>query len=174
MTKLIEAVLLCMLPSLGTMAASASPNVRVSAMHVEWVRCGKPSGMKMVLRVELRNEAQDSLVLGRIEVAQERVYRKGAKGNPELIGTTNVPDEFVDPNSPDDFADIQEQNLPRHASKTFTTVHYVYLADLPSPDGTSRKLIVSFHITNVRRDGSASEYWSDPITITLPRDCTVE
>jgi hypothetical protein len=157
------------------MAADSSPVVKVAVKHAEWTNCGKTSGIKMTLQVELANVSQEPLLIGRINVAQERVYRKDDKDRLELLETTNAPDEFIPldilhPIAP--FADIQEQSLAKNASKIVAITHYAYLSSSHIQiDGNTAEILASFHITNVRRDGSGSDYWSDPVKLTLPRNC---
>jgi hypothetical protein len=76
----------------------------------------------------MENASQKPLVLGRVDVAQERLYREGKKGHLELGGTTATPDEFTrDLARP--FADIEEKNLSGHTtSETFTITHYAYIS----------------------------------------------
>jgi len=119
----------------------------------------------------MENASQKPLVLGRLSVAQERLYRAGQKGKLELVGTTATPDEFTsDLANPS--ADVEEKNLSAHTSETFTIIHYAYISSSAfQSDGHVVRIRASFHITNVRRDGSASDYWSAPVTITLPQNC---
>jgi hypothetical protein len=161
----------------GAMAAEAKPNVKVSSIHPEWAVCGATPGVKMSLKIELGNMTQESLVVGRVAVAQERIYRKDEKGKLVLVETTRTPDEFVatdavatDPS--ERFAAIQEKELSTNAVEAFTTIHYAYISSSHIQyAGDTASVIASFHITNGRRDGSASDYWSGPVTVNLPRIC---
>jgi hypothetical protein len=157
--------------STAALAADSSVNATVSVTHAEWAHCGNNLGIKMSLQVQVENASQKPLVLGRVAVAQERLYREGEKGKLELVGTTATPDEFARDRL-DPFADIQEKKLSGHTSETFTIIHYAYMSSSDVQfDGDVAKIVASFHITNVRRTGSASDYWSRPVTITLPRNC---
>jgi len=163
-------IAVCLL-SIAGMPADAPVNAKVSVAHAEWATCGKNPGVKLSLQVQIENASQEPLVLGRVYVVNERLYRKGQKGMLELVGTTPTPDEFTsEPASP--FADIEEKKLAGHTSETLTIIHYAYisLSDFQS-DGHAARIWVSFQITNVRRDGSVSEYWSRPVVITLPAVC---
>jgi hypothetical protein len=163
-------IAVCLL-STATIAADVSVIAKVSVAHAEWATCGKNRGIKLSLQVQMENASQKPLVLGRVNVAQERLYREGQKGKLELIGTTATPDEFPS-DLADPFAGIEEKNLPGHTSETFTIVHCAYISSSAfQSDGHAARITASFHITNVRRDGSVSDYWSRPITITLPQNC---
>jgi hypothetical protein len=158
--------------SAAVMAADASVNLKVSVAHAEWATCTKKiRGVKLSLQLQVENDSQLPLVLGSVNVLQERLYREGQKGKLELIGTTATPDEFPS-DLADPFAGIEEKNLPGHTSETFTIVHCAYISSSAfQSDGHAARITASFHITNVRRDGSVSDYWSRPITITLPQNC---
>jgi len=148
--------------------------IDLSVSHIEWVQCGNPSPLKMTLEVKLSNTSNAPLVLGRIEIAQERLWKKDSKGNLELIRVSDPPDEFAPPAASDNFGGIHEHELLRRGTKTIRVDHHVYLAptDLQT-SGTHQTVIASFHITDVRRDGGASDYWTGPISIALPVDCKV-
>ncbi len=163
-------IAVCLL-STAAMAADASVNAKVSVTHAEWATCGKNPGVKLSLQVQIENASQAPLVLGMVNVAQERIYRKGRKGTLELVGTTATPDEFTsDPASR--FADIEERKLAGHTSETLTIIHYAYISSAGfQADGHAARIWASFHVTNVRRDGSVSEYWSRPVAIPLPEIC---
>jgi len=176
--SLIAACLLCLsenaaVPFLSTaaMAADASAKAKVLVTHAEWATCGKNPGIKLSLQVQMENASQKPLVLGRINVAQQRLYREGQKGKLELVGTTATADEFTS-DLADSFAAIEEKKLSGHTSETFAIIHYAYISSSHFQlDGHVAKIMASFHITNVRRDGSESDYWSRPVTITLPQNC---
>ncbi len=114
-------IAVCLL-STTAMAADASVNAKVSVAHAKWRPCGKNLGVKLSLQVQIENASQAPLVLGRVYVEQEHIYRKGQKGTLELVGTTATPDEFTsDPAGP--FADIEEKKLAGHTSETLTIIH---------------------------------------------------
>ncbi|MBZ5600638.1 MAG: hypothetical protein LAN83_20230 [Acidobacteriia bacterium] len=156
----------------GVISSFASPSFKVSVEDVEWIRCGRLPTVKLNLRLDLTNNSRVPLTIGRVQIAQERLWREGGKG--ELIAgrVTDTPDEFVAPDAVNDSEKIEELQLAPNAGKTFRLTHYVHLlpTDLRS-DGKSQHFIASFHITNVRRDGSLSEYWTCPIVISLPQRC---
>lgn len=171
-----QALVLGIVLSTGAMSsARESASVQVSIRHVEWIKCGEVSGLKITLQVALSNVSKEPLVLGRIGIEQERLWKQVKNGSLELIRTTDTPDDFAPPSDSDSFANTREHQLSRQGAKSFTITHYVYLApsDLQLLGGNP-KVIASFHITNVRKNGSASDYWSGPISIAVPVNCKVK
>jgi len=124
----------------------------------------------MSLQVQVENASQTPFVLGKIAVVQERLFREHTGGKLELLGTTATPDEFSQDLLP--FSDIQEKALPTHATQAFTMSHYAYIpVSYIQFEQDVATIVASFHITNVRRDGSGTEHWSSPVKITLERKC---
>jgi hypothetical protein len=161
---------------IGAMSSSlASSKVQVSIGQSEWAVCGKASGLKTSLRIDVINESKEPLIIDAIQVSQERFWRESDRGKFELIRASNVPDEFVPSNSVAAPGESEELHVPAHTTKTFTLVHYVYVkpTDIQHA-GKNRQIIASFHVTNVRKDGSAYDYWSNPISIVLPQGCEPE
>jgi len=163
-------IVVCLL-STAAMAADSQIIAKVSVAHAEWATCGKNPSVKLSLQVQMENAPQKPLVLGRVNVAQERLYREGQNGELKLVGTTATPDEFASALT-GSFSDIEEKKLSGRMSETFTLLHY---ANIPASDfqsdGRVARITASFHITNVRRDGSVSDHWSRPVTIALPQNC---
>jgi hypothetical protein len=165
-------IAVCLL-SAAAMAADSSVNAKVPVAYAEWVACGMNPGIKLSLQVRMENASEKPLVVGRLNVVQERLYRAGRNGELELIETTATPDEFTS-DLANPFADIEEKNLPGHTNETFTIIHYAYISSSAfQSDGHVVRIRASFHITNVRRDGTASDYWGAPVTITLPQKCAL-
>jgi hypothetical protein len=176
MKEIAKVIFLWTLLCAGAMSSSSSsPKVDIMVRRLHWVRCGTAPGLKISLQVRIHNTSTEALVVGRTQIAQERLWRDTDKGKLELIRTSDTPDEFVHSSHPDAFGEIQEQHLPIHGTKTISMSHHVYLSPKDVQHvGGSRKVIVSFHVTNVRRDGSVSDYWSEPVSIVLPEGCSLE
>ncbi len=160
---------------LSASAMSSSPavlEVRVSVERLEWAHCGKPSSLKTFLKLDLINQSKESRTIGIIQVAQERFWHERRDGKLGLIRASPTADDFVPPDSPIASGEKEEQHLPSRGTTTVTLVHYVYAtpADFQG-GGKSRKIIVSFRVTNVTKDGGALDYWSKPISIVLPNGC---
>lgn len=152
-------------------ASDTSLNATVLVTDAGWAHCGRNPALRLSLRVEIKNASPEPLVLGRVSVAQERLYREGEKGELKLVGTSATPDEFTS-NLTNPFEDIEEVVLPSNTSKIFTIIHYAYVsASHIQRDGDLRRIIASFHVTNVRQDGQVSGYWSFPTAIALPQRC---
>jgi hypothetical protein len=83
------------------MTAETPASVKVSVNRAEWAKCGKNLGIKLLLQVQMQNTSPKPLVLGRVNVVQERLYRESKKGKLQLVATTATPDEFAsDPATP--------------------------------------------------------------------------
>ncbi len=165
--SLIVVCLLCT----AAMTVNAGVNAKVSVTQAEWASCGKNPGIKLSLQVEMENSSQERVVLGRVNVAQERLYREGEQGKLELAGTSATPDEFTS-NLTNPYEEIEEKALSGHTRKTFTIMHYAYVSEsFVQWDGNVGRIIASFHVTNVRRDGRMFSYWSHPVAIILPQKC---
>jgi hypothetical protein len=126
----------------------------------------------MILTITLSNRSKHPLAVGKIHIAQERFWTNVHKENLGLIRTSDPPDELAASDAPPAFGEDEDQRLANNAARTFTVTHHVYVTgtDLQH-DGKNRKIIVSFHVTNVRKDGSFSDYWSDQIDVALPQGC---
>jgi len=103
------------------------------------------------------------------------VWRRSAGGHLELIRETNTPDEFPTPEQYDEMlAAIKERPLARHQVVTISALHNFYLApQFIEHSSGLRTVTATFSVVNLRRDGSASQYWTQPVTITLPDGCSV-
>jgi len=92
-------------------------------------------------------------------------------GELKLVSTSDVPDKFSD-NTMDDYSDISDVNLEPKTTKEFVLRHYVYLSkSIAIKDLRYKRLFLSFHFTNVLRDGSYSDYWSDLTALDIPSGC---
>jgi len=160
-------VIVLMLAQIATPTSrDTQPRVSVSVTSAKLVPCGNSYILRTILDIAIKNRSPEALVLGSVDVPQERLWR--TKGSElELIRTTDTLDEFDDPDA--FFSSIREQSLSKDSSKTLSVPHSVYLgAKDIQRDGKAWKVIVSFLVTNVRRDGSVTEYWGAPITISIP------
>jgi hypothetical protein len=149
--------------------------VQVHVRHAEWVSCVRPTGIETLLHVVVKNTSSERVKLGRIAIEQERIYLRDGRGRLGPVGTTATPDELppsVGGDYEDQFKSIQEVTLQTNASKDLDVKHYVYLrpTDLQS-DEKGTHVTLSFRVTNVLRDGTAKDFWTEPITVELPQGC---
>ena len=174
LTKLlVEAAALVSLCAVVAWPSPPSPKARVSIRRVEQASCPSPSTMRMTLQAEFENLSGGPLVFGRVEALQQRFYSEGDDGKLSLMRTSDTADDF-EPRDivSGEFPAVQEQLVPAGVAKVLTVNSYIYLqpSDAQIIHG-KRQLIVSFHITNLRRDGSASTYWMTPLYIRVPDNC---
>ena len=67
---------------------------------------------------------------------------------------------------------IHEKTLSPNKNTTLSFDYSIFLLeDDVIHDGENHHVLVSFDITNLRKDGQASEYWSEPIRISVPKGC---
>jgi hypothetical protein len=153
-----------------------SPRPTASVGAVEGVECMPASAaIKVNLHIELSNQSQGALLLGRVSVAKERFYRLDSNGTPVVIDTSFGPDLVVGQDMFDSFDDIKEERLAAGVTKTFTFSHIILL--MPQEvilHGAAREILVSFDIANVEKSGHASEYWTAPVSIGIPKNCTLQ
>jgi hypothetical protein len=176
MPNIRNAALLCWLLASTVPLSASALKVQISSQSVEWVRCTSPYGLRLKLRVQLINDSNNPVVVGRIGIANERLYREIEQDKLELIHTTAIADDFassdilVDPTT-----GIQEKIVQSGATEIFVTDRIVYLPPTAiSVSATARKFVASFQVTNVLKNGTEFSYWTAPIPIALPNDCTVK
>lgn len=176
MRAVIKAITICALVAELLPCILSAQVVKVSSQDVEWVHCTNPYGLKLTLRIVLRNESDAPITTGKIGSAKERLYNRTEQYGLKLINTTATPDEF----SPADILDnktdeIREQIIPAGSDATFTIVHYTYVPPVAITRGRpNSEILASFEVTNVRKDGKHSSYWSEPSSIKIPLTCKVK
>lgn len=177
MANLRNAALLCWLLASTVPLSASGVNVQISSDSVEWVRCTNPYGLRLKLRVQLGNDSSTPLVVGRIGVANERLYRETEQDKLELIHTTATADDFAssdilaNPTKP-----VRETIVHAGTTAIFIVDRIVYLPPtaISVSAATRRELIAAFQVTNVLKNGTESSYWTAPVRIPLSNDCTLK
>jgi hypothetical protein len=150
-----------------------SPYLEFDVKQIGEPTCNAPLTVRIPLQVDIRNVSSKPAVVGQVDVLHERFYRltsRDDKGALDLIRTSPTPDTFESADAA--LSKIKEQLLSPHTKMVLTFKHPVFLSSRDiNLDGATRKLVVSFHITNLEKSGNASDSWSEPVIIDLPSNC---
>ena len=152
-----------------------------SCAKTSWVTVPKATGLKIRLIIEFKNTTEQPLVVGRVEIVEERYYHKDQQGELHLFRTGVRPEKievgvegslFESKSTPvkrKDKVPIVEQVVPPGTTRAFPLDHYSYIvASDAESNAEGRTLTVGFKVANILRSDE-TEIWSDPITVIIPK-----
>ena len=148
------------------------PVPKVSVKRVVVESCAR-NMLHLGLRLELQNKSASPIVLGSIAALQQRLFSTNAQNNLDVIRTSPVPDEFDSHDVvSNEFPEIVENPLDAGKKQSVgLKVHVLYFPTDVQSARNRRHLIVGFHISNLRRNGKASDFWTDPVRVLIPENC---